>query len=152
MMTAKETIGIPMGEAEQIGEALALIPLARVPALQANVEQLGQYVAQMGKLMAAMQRRMDELEARQARVTISHGDVKRIGALIRMRADEICGRYDLRDRDSARIFRAAIKKDILKRYQVKDLHDVPEAMLPAVENQVTRWADIRLVMERRAEA
>ena len=81
-------------------------------------------------VMAAMQRRMDELEARQARVTISHGDVKRIGALIR----------------------AAIKKDILKRYQVKDLHDVPEAMLPAVENQVTRWADIRLVMERRAEA
>lgn len=116
---------------------------------QAGVEGLSRILAQMGQMMAVMQRRMDEMEARQAAVTMSHGDVKRIQALIRCRADEICRKYNLQDEKSPKIFRAAIKKDVLRRCQVKDLHDIPEAMRAAVDKQIISWTDIRMVMERR---
>ena len=91
---------------------------------------------------------MDELEARQRRVTISHGDVKRIQQLIRIRAGEICGKYQL-EAENAKAFRAAIRRDVLKRWGVKDLHDIPEAALGAVENAIGSWVNIRMVMERR---
>ena len=121
-------------------------------ALQQNVEQLGQYLGQLGAIIGAMQRRMDELERQQAAVTIRHEDVKRLQALIRMRAEQLCGKYELTDKDSPRIFRAAIKKDVLKRCGVKDLHDVPAGQLGGVENLVNGWTNIRLTMERRAKA
>ena len=120
--------------------------------LQANVAQLGQYIGQLGVIISAMQRRMDELEKQQAAVTIRHEDVKRLQALIRMRADQICGKYNLQDKDSPRIFRAAIKKDLMKRCGVKDLHDVPAAMLGGAENLISGWTNIRMAMERRARA
>ena len=101
--------------------------------LQANVAQLGQYIGQLGAIIGAMQRRMDEMEKQQAAVTIRHDDVKRLQALIRMRAEQICGKYDLGDKDSPRIFRAAIKKDLQRRYAVKDLHDLPAAQLTGAE-------------------
>ena len=121
----------------------------QLPALNTAVAQLGQYVGQLGMIIGAMQRRMEELEAKQAAVTVRHEDVKRLQALIRMRADEICGKYDLKDRESAKIFRAAIKKDLLKRFGVKDLHDVPAAMLGGAETMIGGWTNIRLAMERR---
>lgn len=128
--------------------ALALLPETAAQ-LHQDVEQMGALLARMGQVIGAMQRRMDEMEARQAAVTISHEDVKRLQAKIRWRADAICGKYGLRDPESARKFRAAIKKDVLARYQVKDLHDLPAAMLPAAHKQIESWTDIRLVMERR---
>lgn len=141
---------VPIGSGpEAMEDLMAVLPLSKVPALQENVEQMGRYLMQMGQLVAQMQRRMDEMEARQAAVTMSHGDVKRIQALIRCRADEICRKYNLQDEKSPKIFRAAIKKDVLRRCQVKDLHDIPEAMRAAVDKQIGSWTDIRLVMERR---
>ena len=113
-----------------------------------NVGQLSTYMVQLGQMIAAMQSRMDELEARQRRVTISHGDVKRIQQLIRIRAGEICGKYQLAAEDG-KAFRAAIRRDVLKRWGVKDLHDIPEAALGAVENAIGSWVNIRMVMERR---
>ena len=120
-----------------------------VVAMADNVQKMGQYIMQMGQLIGQMQRRMDEMEARQAAVTISHADVKRIQARIRSRADELCGKYNLADRESPKKFRAAMKKDILRRWAVKDLHDLPDAALPAVEKALDSWTDIRLIMERR---
>lgn len=128
--------------------ALALLPETAVQ-LRQDVEQMGALLARMGHVIGAIQRRMDEMEARQTAVTISHEDVKRLQAKIRWRADRICGKYGLRDPESARKFRAAIKKDVLARYQVKDLHDLQAAMLPAAHKQIESWTDIRLVMERR---
>ena len=130
-------------------DLMAVMPLSKVPALQENVEQMGRYLVQMGQLIGQMQRRMDEMEARQAAVTVSHADVKRIQARIRARADEICRKNNLQDKDSPRIFRAAIKKDVLKRHQVKDLHDLKATALAGAETQIDRWTDIRLLMERR---
>ena len=147
------TVGkqVPNGSGpEAMEDLMAVLPLAKVPALQENVEQMGRYLMQMGQLVAQMQRRMDELEARQAAVTISHMDAKQLMARIRWRADEICRKNNLQDRDSPRIFRAAMKKDVLKRHQVKDLHDLPASALAGAEKQVDSWTNIRMIMERRA--
>ena len=129
--------------------ALALIPEAAAQ-LHTDVQQISGILLQMGTLISNMQRRMDEMEARQARVTVNHGDVKRIQAMIRVRADEICQKYQLTDVESVKRFRAAIKKDVLKRWGVKDLHDIPEAALAGMDEKIGSWVNIRLVMERRA--
>lgn len=148
-----ETIAIkdPMEEAREQMErqrALALLPDTAVQ-LHQDVEQMGALMMRMGQIISTMQRRLDDLEERQAKITISHGEVKRIQGLIRCRSDEICRKYNLQDKDSQKIFRAAIKKDVLRRWQVKDLHDIPEAAISAVDNLISGWTNIRMVMERR---
>ena len=117
--------------------------------MEENSRRMGEMILQLGTMMGAMQRRLDEMEERQAKVTISHAEVKRLQALIRGRADELCRKYNLQDKDNPKIFRAAIKKDLLKRFLVKDLHDLPEAALGRAEALVDSWVNIRLVMERR---
>ena len=150
-----ETIMIhdPLEEAQKRMEeqrALALLPETAVQ-LHRDVQQMGEMMARMGQLMACMQRRMDEMEARQEKITVRHADVKRIQQLIRIRTAEICGKYAL-NAESAKVLRAAIKKDVLKRWGVKDLHDLPAAAKDAVENAIGGWTNIRLVMERRGQA
>ena len=144
---------VPAGTGpEAMEDLMAVLPFSKVPALHEDVEKLGGYLAQLGAIVGSMQRRMEEMERQQAAVTIRHDDVKRLQALIRMRADQICGKYNLQDKDSPRIFRAAIKKDLMKRCGVKDLHDVPAAMLGGAENMISGWTNIRMAMERRARA
>lgn len=143
----------PLEEAQKRMEeqrALALLPETAVQ-LHRDVQQMGEMMARMGQLMAGMQRRMDEMEARQEKITVRHADVKRIQQLIRIRTAEICGKYAL-NAESAKVLRAAIKKDVLKRWGVKDLHDLPAAAKDAVENAIGGWVNIRLVMERRGQA
>ena len=117
--------------------------------LSGSVEQLGLYLAQMAQLMHSMQKRLDEMEEQQRKITVMHEDVKGINALIRIRADEYCEKYSLADAESRKAVRTAMKKAILQRYQVKDLHDVPAIARQAVESQISHWSDIRLVMKRR---
>ena len=151
MSTQTVTIKDPMEEAQEQMErqrALALLPDTAVQ-LHQDVEQMGVLMMRMGQVISTMQRRLDDLEERQAKITISHGEVKRIQGLIRCRADEICRKYNLQDNDSQKVFRAAIKKDVLRRWQVKDLHDIPEAAISAVDNLISGWTNIRMVMERR---
>lgn len=116
-----------------------------------DVKLLGQYLKQMGNMMAAMQKRMDEMEARQRQVTVTHEEVKRIQRLIRMRAQELCDKYSLEDNESPKVIRKAIRADVMKRWGVRDLHDMPEAAAAAVRNAVGSWVNIRLVMERRTQ-
>lgn len=151
MNTATVTIRTREEEAREQMEqerALALLPDTAVQ-LHQDVEQMGALLKRMGQVIGAMQRRMDDLEARQASVTISHAEVKRLQGMIRVRSDELCRMYRLQDDQSPKVFRAAIKKDLLKRYQVKDLHDVPAAGLAGAEHTISNWVNIRLAMERR---
>ena len=131
------------------GQNMIAVSQKTIATMEQNAQKMGEMILQLGTMIGTMQRRMDELEARQAQVTISHADVKRIQARIRARADEICGKYSLADRESPKKFRAAMKKDILRRWGVKDLHDLPDTALPAVEKALDSWTDIRLIMERR---
>ena len=135
-----------------LGMTAEAIPAEPVGVVMADdVKLFGQYLAQLGHMMATMQKRMDEMEARQKQVTASHEEVKRIQRVIRWRAGEICDKYQLTDPESGKILRAAIKKDILNRWGVKDLHDLPERALDAVRAAVGSWVNIRLVMERRTQ-
>lgn len=150
-LTEEDLDYIPEPE-KKTGELIAVEEPEAALSLRQDVAQLGTYLAQLGQMMATMQRRMDEMEAAQGRVTIRHADVKRLQGLIRMRTEQLCGKYELTDKDSSRIIRAAIKKDLLKRYGVRDLHDIPESGMAGAESLVAGWTNIRLVMERREQA
>ena len=112
------------------------------------MKQLGQYLAQLGRMMQTMQARMDELEQAQKQVTITHKDVKDLGTQMKLRAREACEKYGLTDPADERTVKAAIKKAVLKRYGIEDLHDLPAVALQAVQKQIDHWADIRLMMKR----
>lgn len=132
-------------EAEKVWNACFPVPMETAVMLQQNTEQLGAYLVQMAQMMLRLQGRLDELEEKQKAVTVDHGEVKGIQQLIRMRADEYCEKYGLSDSKDAAKIRAAIKKAILVRYGIKDLHDVPAIARQAVEALISRWADIKLV-------
>ena len=132
-------------EAEKVWNACFPVPMETAVILQQNTEQLGAYLVQMAHMMMQLQGRLDELEEKQKAVTVTHDEVKAIQLLIRLRADEYCEKYGLEDAKDAAKIRAAIKKAILVRYGIKDLHDVPAIARQAVEALISRWADIKLV-------
>ena len=134
------------------GNNMIVVSHKAIAETEANVQRMGEMILQLGTMIGTMQRRLDEMEARQAAVTISHAEVRRLQGMIRSRADEICRKYELTDKESPKVFRAAIKKDLLKRYQVKDLHDLPAGALAGADKLIGEWASIRLVMERRGSA
>ena len=117
--------------------------------LQQNTEQLGAYLVQMAGIMMRMQNRLDELEEKQRLVTLSHEEVKAVQLLIRNRAFEYCEKYGIQEAGCRRTIASGIKKAVLQRYGVKDLHDVPAIARQAVESQISRWADIRLMLKCR---
>ena len=118
-------------------------------ALSGNVEALGAYLVQMGQMMNRMQKRLDEMEENQRKITLTHQDVKDLHVLIRLRAMEYCEKYQITDPACLRKVSAAMKKAVLTRYGVKDLHDVPAIARSAVEAQICHFTDIRLVMKCR---
>lgn len=117
--------------------------------LSGNVQQMGSYLLQLAAMMQQMQKRMDEMEAQQRAVTLTHGEVKILQELIRRRAYEYCEKYEILTPGALRSIGAGIKRAILTRYGVKDLHDVPAIARQAVEAQISRWSDIRLAMKCR---
>lgn len=118
-------------------------------ALSGNVEALGAYLVQMGQMMNRMQKRLDEMEENQRKITLTHQDVKDLQGLIRLRAMEYCEKYQITNPACLRKVSAAMKKAVLTRYGVKDLHDVPAIARSAVEAQICHFTDIRLVMKCR---
>lgn len=139
-------------ESEELRESKIIVLPETAQAIKQNTEQLGAYLVQMGQIMLQMQTRLDELEEKQRLVTLSHEDVKAVQVLIRNRAIEYCEKYELEDPVSRRTISGAIKKAVLKRYGVKDLHDVPAIARQAVESQISKWADIRLAMKCREKS
>lgn len=118
-------------------------------ALHMDVRALSGYVTQMGRMMMELQHRLDELESKQAQITLNHAEVLQVMARIRLRADEYCEKYALTDKKDISAIRGAIKKSVLKSHGVKDLHDVPAIARQGAEAQIDRWTDIRMVMKIR---
>lgn len=111
---------------------------------------LSAHVQQLGRIVALMLRKMDEMEAESARrVTVNHAQALALTARIRRRAEEICAAYELGGKGDAAAFRAAMKKAVLGRYGIRDLHDLPMRCLPEAERMIDNYASIALVMERR---
>lgn len=113
--------------------------------------QLSADVQQLGRILAAVMQRMEEMERERAQVTISHDQVKALLARMRERAAEICAQYALAGDKDAAAFRAAIKKAVLARHGIRDLHDLPLRALDGAEKQIDRYANIGLVMQRKKE-
>lgn len=117
-----------------------------------GVRELAEAVPKMAQMIMRMQARLDEIEEKRAQVTLSHADVKAVNALIRARAGEFCGKYGITDPGSLRSIGNGIRRAVLARYGVKDLHDVPAIARQAVEAQISRWTDMRLMMKCRERA
>lgn len=116
-----------------------------------SARQLSADVQQLGRILAAVMRRMEEMERESAKVTISHDQVKALLSRMRERAAEICAQYGLSGARDAAAFRAAMKKAVLARCGIRDLHDLPLRALDGAERQIDRYANIGLVMQRRKE-
>lgn len=135
--------------------AAEIVPLAPETAPAAltqekAITQLGVYVGQLGAMLAAMQRRLDMLEQEnKMRLTINHQQARGLQTLIRGRAAALCQKYSLDEKRHGAAFRAAIKRDILRTYGVKDLHDLPLFAQQEVMSRIDGWSDIRLVLKRR---
>ena len=134
---------------EQAWQACFPVPMETAVILQQNTEQLGTYLVQMAQMLTTIQRRLDEMEKDQRMVTLSHDEVLQLRVQIQLRANEYCEKYGLTDAKDTAAIRAAIKKSILQRYRIRDLHDCPKIALEAIVKQVDRWADIRMVMKIR---
>ena len=121
---------------------------AAVARQEEAVGRLEECLAQMGRMLAAMQRRIEDMEAREQAVTIAHSEVKIIMARIRFRSGEIVEKYGLQKAD-VKTFRSAIRKEMLKKYGIRDLHDLPASEIGAAERWIDGWNSMRLVMECR---
>ena len=130
---------------ERVWEACFPMPTETAQQLKTTTEQLGGILTQMGQMILRMQQRLDELEEKQRAVTLSHDEVKAIMQLIRNRSMEYCEKYRITSPGNLRSITAGIKKAVLQRYGVKDLHDVPAIARQAVEAQIGHWSDIRLM-------
>ena len=104
---------------------------------------LGKYVVNLSMIVNQMAIRLDEMAARERKITVSHDEVKQLMKMIRIYAGEFCDKYGLPD---PKPVRAAMKKDLMKRSQIKDLHDLPENAITGAMNYLEHYSNIRLVM------
>ena len=100
--------------------------------LAGMVRQLGTYLVQLDTRL----RKQEELM--QKRLTISSTQYRQMLAAIRRRSAELARKYQL---DSAVLppLRTAIRQDTVSRWRVKDLHDLPESMLPEALAGINTW-------------
>lgn len=135
-----------------LSELLKLFPEEDRPQEAAADVQLGRYVQQLGRIVAQLMQHMEDMERQNARqITVDHDTVKAIQGRIRQRAGQLCEMYSLPAAAQAP-FRAAMKKDVLGRWAVKDLHDLPLAALDGAMRQIDGYANYALAMEQRRKA
>lgn len=141
-------------ERKSDGKEIASVIQRREAAVARQEEAVGRLeecLAQMGRMLAAMQRRIEDMEAREQAVTVPHSEVKVIMARIRFRSGEIVEKYGL-EKANVKIFRGAIRKEMQKKYGIRDLHDLPASEIGAAERWIDGWNSMRLVMECRDRA
>lgn len=120
-----------------------IVPLDQLMQLsrssEATAQQLADMVQQLGVYLVQLDTRLRRQEEMlQKRLTISSAQYRQMLAAIRRRASEIARKYQL---DSAMLppLRTAIRQDTIGRWHVKDLHDLPESMLPEALAGINTW-------------
>ena len=120
-----------------------IVPLDQLMQLsrssEATAQQLADMVQQLGVYLVQLDTRLRRQEEMlQKRLTISSVQYRQMLAAIRRRASEIARKYQL---DSAMLppLRTAIRQDTVSRWHVKDLHDLPESMLPEALAGINTW-------------
>lgn len=127
-MCDKHDVIVPLDQLMQLSRSSE----ATAQQLADMVQQLGMYLVQLDTRL----RRQEEML--QKRLTISSAQYRQMLAAIRCRASEIARKYQL---DSAVLppLRTAIRQDTVSRWHVKDLHDLPESMLPEAIAGINTW-------------
>ena len=136
-------------EAEKVWEACFPVPMDTAKDLRQSVGELQLVVAQMARLVRDTRKQLEDMQSQQRQVTVNHGEVKKINAAIRAAADAFCDRHGFGDTGDLRAVRADIRKTILGRWQVKDLHDIPQIALENVYKLIENYGNIRLVFRLR---
>lgn len=120
-----------------------IVPLDQLMQLsrssEATAQQLADMVQQLGVYLVQLDTRLRRQEEMlQKRLTISSAQYRQMLAAIRCRASEIARKYQL---DNAMLppLRTAIRQDTIGRWHVKDLHDLPESMLPEALAGINTW-------------
>lgn len=106
---------------------------------EATAQQLAGMVRQLGTYLVQLDTRLrKQEELMQKRLTISSTQYRQMLAAIRRRSAELARKYQL---DSAVLppLRTAIRQDTVSRWRVKDLHDLPESMLPEALAGINTW-------------
>ncbi len=106
---------------------------------EATAQQLAGMVQQLGVYLVQLDTRLrKQEELMQKRLTISSAQYRQLLTTIRRRAAELARKYQL---DSAVLppLRTAIRQDTIGRWHVKDLHDLPESMLPEAIAGINTW-------------
>ncbi len=106
---------------------------------EATAQQLAGMVQQLGVYLVQLDTRLrKQEELMQKRLTISSAQYRQLLTTIRRRAAELARKYQL---DSAVLppLRTAIRQDTIGRWHVKDLHDLPESMLPEALAGINTW-------------
>ena len=139
-----------MSEAlEKAWEACFPMPVDTAKDLRQSVGDLQMMIAQLARLIQDTRRQMEDMQAAQRQVTVIHGEVKKINAAIRAAADDFCSRHGFTDAGELRTVRADIRKNVLTRWQVKDLHDIPQIALGNVYKMIWNYTNIKLVFRLR---
>lgn len=127
-MCDKHDVIVPLDQLMQLSRSSE----ATAQQLADMVQQLGMYLVQLDTRL----RRQEEML--QKRLTISSAQYRQMLAAIRRRASEIARKYQL---DSTMLppLRTAIRQDTISRWHVKDLHDLPESMLPEAIAGISTW-------------
>ena len=116
-----------------------------------DARMFSRQVRELTAALLILQKEVEELKRDNARkVTINHQQAKGLAARIRQRAEALCEKYDLDPKVHGAAFRAAIKRDVLNGYGVKDPHDIPLRDLPVAMEQIDAWTSYALVRKRRA--
>lgn len=106
---------------------------------EATAQQLAGMVQQLGVYLVQLDTRLrKQEELMQKRLTISSAQYRQLLTTIRRRASEIARKYQL-DSTMLPSLRTAIRQDTISRWHVKDLHDLPESMLPEAIAGISTW-------------
>ena len=117
---------------------------------QQNGSEMARLVSQMAQIAAGLDRRLRMLEEQLSqKVTISHAQVKTLTAAMRERSEETCGKYDLDVKLCAGAIRAAMLKDVKKRFAIADLHDLPAAYFAMALQMIREWTSFATVRKIR---
>lgn len=133
---------IPMGPREDPGYVVIR---------QEDAQIFSRQVRELTAALLMLQKEVEQMKRDNARkVTVNHQQARGLASRIRERAEALCDKYDLDPKVHGAAFRAAIKRDVLNGYGVKDAHDIPLRDLTLCMEQIDSWTSYALVRKRRA--
>ena len=103
-----------------------------------NLQQIVVTAAGLSALWAQMDARITALEQEKTQATILHKDALIISRMIREKADGEAYAHGL-DTHGAQLLRGMLKRQVLSRYGIRDLHDLPKCRYGDCTAYIGSW-------------